>query len=61
MPGKTDKRKKAVDSGDEIQPGRQNKFRRTGYVTSSAIPEFEFQGPSWSFVSITALTAKNGR
>ena len=51
MPGETGKRKKAEQaSGDEIQPGRLNKLRRTGYVTSSevlgyAIPESEFRDP----------------
>ena len=58
MPGETGKRKKAEqDSGDETQPGRRNKLRRAGYVTSSAIfgfaiPGPEFQDPFCSFVSM---------
>ena len=57
MPGKTDKRKKVEqDSGDEMQLGRQNKFRRTGYVTSGAI----FGCPVMCFCNdILALIAKN--
>ena len=42
MSGKTAKRKEVEQSSsDEIEPGRQKKYRRTGYVKSVAaqIPE----------------------